>query len=207
MLNKLNDENYMVIVKTLSVIEALIKHQSTTDYVVFFMTNSEILEDCLNNNKIIVSSKAQRVLQELNKRNEELGGVEYEVVEEVVEEVETPREKVGLESVSELAENEENEVQTPRENDLDNLFDSIPSAPSNNNTGNISLDVDPFGAFSVLTPQQQMLQQQQMQAQQMGYGMNVNNNYNMNMNMNQANMNKNIPVSSKGMKPPKRGPY
>lgn len=187
----------MVVVKTLSVIEALIKNPSTNDYVVFFVTNVELIEDCLNNPKVIVSSKAQRVLQELNKRNEELGGVEYEVVEEVIEEEEeaqTPREKVGLESVSELAENEENDVQTPKENDLDDLFNAIPSAPSNNNNS-LNLDVDPFGAFSVLTPQQQLQQQQQ---QQMAYGMNMNNNY---------NMNKNIPTSSKGMKPPKRGPY
>lgn len=197
LLDKLNDNNYMVVVKTLSVIEALIKNPSTNDYVVFFVTNVELIEDCLNNPKVIVSSKAQRVLQELNKRNEELGGVEYEVVEEVIEEEEeaqTPREKVGLESVSELAENEENDVQTPKENDLDDLFNAIPSAPSNNNNS-LNLDVDPFGAFSVLTPQQQLQQQQQ---QQMAYGMNMNNNY---------NMNKNIPTSSKGMKPPKRGPY
>lgn len=197
LLDKLSDNNYMVVVKTLSVIEALIKNPSTNDYVVFFVTNVELIEDCLNNPKVIVSSKAQRVLQELNKRNEELGGVEYEVVEEVIEEEEeaqTPREKVGLESVSELAENEENDVQTPKENDLDDLFNAIPSAPSNNNNL-LNLDVDPFGAFSVLTPQQQLQQQQQ---QQMAYGMNMNNNY---------NMNKNIPTSSKGMKPPKRGPY
>lgn len=197
LLDKLNDNNYMVVVKTLSVIEALIKNPSSNDYVVFFVTNVELIEDCLNNPKVIVSSKAQRVLQELNKRNEELGGVEYEVVEEVIEEEEeaqTPREKVGLESVSELAENEENDVQTPKENDLDDLFNAIPSAPSNNNNS-LNLDVDPFGAFSVLTPQQQLQQQQQ---QQMAYGMNMNNNY---------NMNKNIPTSSKGMKPPKRGPY
>lgn len=197
LLDKLNDNNYMVVVKTLSVIEALIKNPSSNDYVVFFVTNVELIEDCLSNPKVIVSSKAQRVLQELNKRNEELGGVEYEVVEEVIEEEEeaqTPREKVGLESVSELAENEENDVQTPKENDLDDLFNAIPSAPSNNNNS-LNLDVDPFGAFSVLTPQQQLQQQQQ---QQMAYGMNMNNNY---------NMNKNIPTSSKGMKPPKRGPY
>lgn len=196
LLDKLNDNNYMVVVKTLSVIEALIKNPSTNDYVVFFITNVELIEDCLNNPKVIVSSKAQRVLQELNKRNEELGGVEYEVVEEVIEEEEeaqTPREKVGLESVSELAENEENDVQTPKDNDLDDLFNTIPSA-SSNNSNSLNLDVDPFGAFSVLTPQQQLQQQQQ----QMAYGMNMNNNY---------NMNKNIPTSSKGMKPPKRGPY